>query len=71
MKNDSAAKFNKKYFVEDFPEYNRRQLAKLFGIKPFSPIAIDSKTLKKQLLAHPNLEDGIYQLLGTKKFDVE
>lgn len=69
--NDAVAKFNKKYFVEEIPEYKRRQLAKLLGIKPFSPIAVDSKTLKKQLLAHPNLEDGIYQLLGTKKFDVD
>ena len=68
--NDAVAKFNKKYFVNEIPEYKRRQLAKILGIKPFSPIAVPSDELKKKLLAHPNLEDGIYELLGNKNVDV-
>ena len=68
---DGLANFNKKYFVEHIPEYKRRQLAKLLGIKPFSPVAVGSNKLKKQILTHPDLEEGIYKLLGTKKIDVD
>lgn len=68
--NDPVAKFNKTYYVNEAPEYRRRQLAKILGIKPFSPTAISSKDLKKKLLAHPNLEDGIYKQLGSKNVDI-
>ena len=53
---------NKKRSIELLPEYKRRELAKALKIKPFSPIAVSSSDLKKQLLAHPNIEDALYVL---------
>ena len=63
---EGIASLNPKIFIEALPEYKRRLLAKSLGIKPFSPVAVSSKELKKKLLAHPDLMDGIYKMIGTK-----
>lgn len=61
---EGVASLNPKVFVDALPEYKRRLLAKSIGIKPFFPVAISSKELKKKLLAHPDLMDGIYKMIG-------
>ena len=61
---EGVASLNPKVFVDALPEYKRRLLAKSIGIKPFSPVAVSSKELKKKLLAHPDLMDGIYKMIG-------
>lgn len=53
---------DKRTSINLLPEYKRRLLAKTLKIKPFSPIAVSSTELKKQLLAHPGIEDALYIL---------
>lgn len=67
---DDVAKLDKNYFVHHLPEYKRRELARILGIKPFSPTAVTSKELIKQIMKHPNLMDGIYELLGSKNISM-
>lgn len=63
---DGVQNFDKRHFVMHIPEYKKRKLAKILGIKPFSPTAISSKELKKKLLKHPKLKEGILELIGLK-----
>lgn len=63
---DGVQNFDKRYFMMHIPEYKKRKLAKILGIKPFSPTAISSKELKKKLLKHPKLKEGILELIGLK-----
>lgn len=63
---DGVQNFDKRYFVMHIPEYKRRKLAKILGIKPFSSTAFSSKELKKKLLKHPKLKEGILELIGLK-----
>ena len=60
---------DKRTSINLLPEYKRRMLAKELGIKPFSPIAVSSQDLKKQLLAHPNIEDALYVLANGRTKD--
>ncbi len=53
---------NKRATIYALPEYKRRMLAKELKIKPFSPIAVSSADIKKQLLAHPKIEEALYAL---------
>ena len=59
---DGAWIIDKRKIINALPEYKRRQLAKELKIKPFSPTAVSSADLKKQLLAHPEIEDVLYVL---------
>ena len=65
---DGVWVINKKKSLDLLPEYKRRLLAKTLGIRPFSPTSISSKDLKKNLLAHPNLEDALYVLANGDPF---
>ena len=45
-----------------------KKLAKILGIKLFSPTVISSKELKtKLLLKYPKLKEGILELIGLKQ----
>lgn len=62
-----SGSLNLKQFVDALPEYKRRILAKNLKIKPYSPIAVSSKELKKKLLSHPNLENAVFKMIGSRE----
>ena len=48
------------------PEYKRRILTKNLKIKHFSQASVSSKDLKKKILNHPDLEEEVFKMIGTK-----
>lgn len=61
---DGIQNFDNRYFVIHIPEYKRRKLVNILGIKPFSPTVISSKELEKKLLKHSKLKEETLELIG-------
>lgn len=60
---------DKKRTLQLLPDYKIRDLAKNLKVKHYSYSAISAASLRKKLLAHPDLEDALYILASGHEND--